>query len=119
MDTTIEHLTEDTFAAALEHPEIVVIDFWAARCGARRALASEFEQAAARRPNHRFAKVDVDREPALARRYVIRSIPTLLVFRDGALLAARSGVVGTDELVEALDRVAAATVDAAAAMVSA
>ena len=119
MDATIEHLTDDTPAAALDQPGIMVVAFWAAWCGPCRTLASEIEQAAARRPNYRFAKVDVDREPALASRYVLRSIPTLTVFCDGALLVTRSGVIGADELVEALDRVAPATVDAAAAKASA
>ena len=59
-------------------------------------------------PAYRFAKVDVDAEPALAGRYGVRSIPTLIVIRDGQPIAAQAGVVGADQLVEALDRIAAA-----------
>ena len=65
-------------------------------------------------PDYRFAKVDVDAEPALAGRYGIRSIPTLIVIRDGEPIAAQAGVVGAEQLVEALDRLAAAPARAAA-----
>ena len=71
----------------------------------------QFERAAALRPGYRFAKVDVDAEPALAGRYGIRSIPTLMVLRDGQPIAAEAGVIGADQLVEALDRFAAASTD--------
>ena len=69
-------------------------------------MAPQFERAAALRPNYRFAKVDVDAEPALAARYGIRSIPTLMVLRDGEPIAAQAGVIGAEQLVEALDRIA-------------
>ena len=102
----IEHLTEDTFEAAANRPGLTVIDFWAGWCGPCRAMAPQFERAAALRPQHRFAKVDVVAEPALAAAYDIRSIPTLMVLRDGKPIAAQAGVVGADQLVQALDRLA-------------
>ena len=103
----IEHLTEDTFEAAANRPGLTVIDFWAGWCGPCRAMAPQFERAAALRPQYRFAKVDVDAEPALAAAYGVRSIPTLMVLRDGKPIAAQAGVVGADQLVQALDRLAA------------
>lgn len=112
---TIEHLTEDTFEAAAGQPGIAVIDFWAAWCGPCRAMAPQFERAAAMRPQYRFAKVDVDAEPALAAAYGIRSIPTLIVLRDGTPIAGQTGVIGADQLVEALDRLAIAEPAEAAA----
>ncbi|HET9094304.1 MAG TPA: thioredoxin family protein [Solirubrobacteraceae bacterium] len=107
MSTPIEHLTDDTYAEAAERPGILVIDFWAGWCGPCRAMAPQFERAATLRPQYRFAKVDVDAEPAIAARYAIRSIPTLMVLRDGEPIAAQAGVVGAEQLIDALDRLAA------------
>jgi thioredoxin len=112
MRPVIAHLTEDTFAGAVSEG-VAVVDFWAGWCGPCRAMAPQFERAAALRPAYRFAKVDVDAEPALAQRFGVQSIPTLVAFRDGHAVAAQSGVIGADELVEALDRLSAEPVAAA------
>ena len=104
----VENLTQEAFELALAEPGITVVDFWAAWCGPCRTMAPQLERAAELRPQYRFAKVDVDAEPALAGAYGIRSIPTLLVLRDGEPVAAEAGVVGAEQLVLALDRIDAA-----------
>ncbi len=85
---------------------VAVVDFWAPWCPPCRAMAPQFERAARMRPQYRFLKVNVDEQPELAARFGVRSIPTLAVVRDGTPLGSAAGVVGADDLVVALDRLA-------------
>jgi thioredoxin len=112
--STVKNLTQDDFERALAEPGIMVVDFWAAWCGPCRALAPQFERAAELRPQYRFAKVNVDAEPALAGAYSVRSIPTLLVLRDGEVVATQAGGVAAEYLVKVLDRIAASVEPASA-----
>ena len=78
---TIE-LTKDTFEDTIVNNDTVLIDFWAEWCGPCKMFAPVYEKVSADHPDVVFAKVDTEVEQELAGYFNIRSIPTLMIFRD-------------------------------------
>ncbi|MGD8317894.1 MAG: thioredoxin TrxC [Myxococcales bacterium] len=93
-------LTDDTFDRHLTRGEVpLVVDFWAPWCGPCRMMAPFFEQAAAElEPHVRFAKVNTDENPRLARQYGIQSIPTTALFKSGREVARQAGAMNLPQL---------------------
>jgi thioredoxin 1 len=98
---------------------IVVLDFWAAWCGPCRTFAPIFAAAAGRHPDVTWGKVDTEAEPELSGALGIRSIPTLMVFRDGVQIFRHSGVLPAQALDDIIGKVKDLDMDAVRAEIAA
>lgn len=104
MSSKVVTLNADNFdATALAADRIAVVDFWAPWCPPCRALAPAIDALAEERPEVVVGKLDVDDHPAIAERYGVHNIPTVLVFRNGQLLVRSVGLVAIGRLRELLD----------------
>jgi thioredoxin 2 len=102
----IVNSSDDTFAAVAEKASVpVLVDMWAPWCGPCRMVSPALEQLATERAGRiKLVKVNVDESPRLQQRFGVQSIPTLMLLRDGELIARQVGAVPVDALRGWLDK---------------
>lgn len=100
---TVE-LTKENFEEIVIGNDMVIVDFWAPWCGPCRSFAPIYEQVSERHPDVVFAKVNTEEEQELAAYFQIRSIPTLMIFREKVIIFAQPGMLPAAALEEVVTK---------------
>lgn len=108
---TVE-LTKDNFEQVVTGNDVVIVDFWAPWCAPCRAFAPTFEEASEQHADVVFAKVNTEEEQEVAGAFNIRSIPTLMVFREKVILYAEAGSLPAPALEQVITQAKGVDMDA-------
>jgi thioredoxin 1 len=98
------NLTKDTFEETITENDIVVVDFWAEWCGPCKAFGPTYESVSEKHEGIVFAKVDTEAEQELAAYFQIRSIPTLMIFRDTIGIFSQPGALPETALEDLIEQ---------------
>jgi len=98
-------LTDENFEQIIENNDIVFLDFWASWCGPCKTFAPIFEAAAEKYPDITFGKINTEEQMALAQRFQIRSIPTIMIYREQIPLFMQPGALPATALEDMIGKV--------------
>lgn len=101
---SIQTLTEANFNQTIEDNELVLLDFWASWCGPCQSFAPVYQQASEEHPDIVFGKIDTESEQTLAQAFQIRSIPTLMIFKEQIVIFSQPGVIPASALNELVSK---------------
>ncbi len=104
-------LTQQNFDETVTGNDVVLVDFWASWCGPCRSFAPTFEASSEQHPDVVHAKVDTEAEQGIAAAANIRSIPTIMAFREGVLVFSQPGALPPAALEDLLTQVKALDMD--------
>ncbi len=107
----VQELTQHNFESTVTGNKMVIIDFWAPWCGPCKSFAPVFEAAAEKHPDVVFAKVNSDDEQGLAAHFGIRSIPTLMLFREEVIVFMQAGALPASAIDSVLTQARALDMD--------
>ena len=101
----LENLTAANFNEKVQSSDIAILDFWAPWCGPCKQFAPIFEKVAAENPDILFGKINTEEEQDLAAYFQIRSIPTVVVIKEGVVVFAQPGLLPEESLKEIIQKV--------------
>ncbi len=98
-------ITSQTFEETIEKNDIVIVDFWAEWCGPCKSFSPIYEEVSEKYEDIVFGKIDTETEQELAGHFQIRSIPTLMIFREQVVLFSQPGMLNAQQLEEVIGKV--------------